>query len=59
MIEFSRTGDGRKFFDADLPRLLSALEAIATELSRLNASLDHATRLAARAPKGGGDDSGV
>lgn len=35
MVDFAATGYGRKFFDADLPRVVRALERIATALERL------------------------
>ena len=48
--QFFQTGYGRKFFDADLPRIIKALEKIAVELEKYNepkiklvkkCSLDH------------------
>ena len=33
-FEFHNTGYGRKFFEADLPRLIDALEKIAVELEK-------------------------
>ena len=33
--EFFQTGMGRKFYDGDVPRLLKALERIATALERI------------------------
>jgi hypothetical protein len=38
MIEFHNTKIGRKFFDADFPRLISVLERIANELEKSNKS---------------------
>ena len=36
MIRFDETVRGRKFFEADLPRLIKAIEANTTELKRMN-----------------------
>jgi len=36
MPQFHETGYGRKFFEADLPRLVRALERIATQLEANN-----------------------
>lgn len=36
MPQFHETGYGRKFFEADLPRLVRALERIATQLEAAN-----------------------
>lgn len=37
MPDFHETGYGRRFFDAQLPRIVDALERIATALEALNA----------------------
>jgi|TARA_X000001382_G_C3136531_1_gene168112 hypothetical protein len=36
MSEFFRTGMGRKFYEADVPKLVSVLERIATQMERKN-----------------------
>jgi hypothetical protein len=36
MIEFHNTGYGRRFFEAQLPALIRALEKIGTELEKQN-----------------------
>ena len=36
MIRFDETARGRKFFDADLPRLIKAIEANTAEIKRMN-----------------------
>ena len=36
MPQFHETMQGRKFFEADLPRLIKALEKIADELYKVN-----------------------
>ncbi len=36
--EFFQTGLGKKFYQADIPRIIHALESIAAELKRLNDS---------------------
>lgn len=36
MSEFFRTAMGRKFYDADMPRLVKVLEKIATQMENKN-----------------------
>jgi hypothetical protein len=36
MSEFFRTGMGRKFYDADVPKLVNVLERIAVQLEKKN-----------------------
>jgi len=36
MSEFFRTGMGRKFYEADVPKLVNVLERIATQMERKN-----------------------
>ena len=36
MIEFHNTGYGRKFYEADIPRIVKALERIADALEKLD-----------------------
>ena len=36
MIRFDETLRGRKFFEADLPRLIKSIEANTAELKRMN-----------------------
>ena len=36
MSEFFRTGMGPKFYEADVPKLVSVLERIATQMERKN-----------------------
>ena len=36
MVEFYQTGYGRKYYEADLPRIIKALERIATALEQQN-----------------------
>jgi hypothetical protein len=36
MIAFHQTPMGRKFFEADVPRIINALETIAKQLQKLN-----------------------
>ena len=36
MSEYFRTGMGRKFYEADVPKLVSVLERIATQMERKN-----------------------
>lgn len=36
MKDFYRTGAGRKFFDSDLPKLITALEKVSLQLEKSN-----------------------
>jgi|TARA_R100000734_G_C3317584_1_gene110861 hypothetical protein len=36
MDQFFRTGMGRKFYEADVPKLVSVLERIATQMEKSN-----------------------
>ncbi len=51
MGEFFKTVMGRKFYDADVPRLTTALEKIATQLERANALQEKKFKLDERLTK--------
>ena len=40
MVEFHATGYGRKFFDADLPKLTKAITKLGNQLERFNFNME-------------------
>ena len=45
MVEFHQTGYGRKFFEADLPKLIKAVNRLGNQLERFNFNMEEISLL--------------